>query len=114
MWKVSESMLGVKLSHAIATKGGDAVVPQGAYLPQALFARRRRGTEHRRRIERLRTQRRNHRIERLRQFVDGGEVIVEDEPMWQDALDFSWLPTGAWLVKLTVRSANCRLSILRI
>ncbi len=40
------------------------------------------------------------RIVRLRQFVGGGEVIAEDAEVWQEALDFSWLPAGASLVKV--------------
>src|SRR5258707_3439337 len=28
-WKISDGLIGHKLSHAIATKGGDQVVPQG-------------------------------------------------------------------------------------
>ncbi len=37
MWKVSESMLGTKLSHAISTKGGEAVVPQGRKITASVF-----------------------------------------------------------------------------
>src|SRR5438477_4114324 len=35
-WGVNESLIGMKLSHAI-TKGGDAVVPQGRKITNSLF-----------------------------------------------------------------------------
>jgi DNA-directed RNA polymerase subunit beta len=37
LWGVNESLIGMKLSHAIATKGGDAVVPQGRKVTNSLF-----------------------------------------------------------------------------
>ncbi len=36
-WKVSESLLGLKLSKAITTKGGETVVPQGRKITRSLF-----------------------------------------------------------------------------
>jgi DNA-directed RNA polymerase subunit beta len=36
-WKVSDALIGFKLSHAITTRGGDAVVPQGRKITQSFF-----------------------------------------------------------------------------
>src|SRR5204863_3355694 len=36
-WKVSDSLIGLKLSKAINTKGGDAIVPQGRKITKTLY-----------------------------------------------------------------------------
>jgi len=36
-WKVSEGLIGHKLSHAVSTKGGDTVVPQGRKITNSVF-----------------------------------------------------------------------------
>ncbi len=36
-WKVAEGLIGHKLSHAISTKGGDTVVPQGRKITNSVF-----------------------------------------------------------------------------
>ena len=36
-WKVAEGLIGHKLSHAITTKGGDTVVPQGRKITNSVF-----------------------------------------------------------------------------
>jgi DNA-directed RNA polymerase subunit beta len=36
-WKVSRSLKGLKLSHAITTKGGETVVPQGRKITDSVF-----------------------------------------------------------------------------
>ncbi|MBV9612664.1 MAG: DNA-directed RNA polymerase subunit beta, partial [Acidobacteriaceae bacterium] len=36
-WGVNDSLIGMKLSHAIATKGGDQVVPQGRKITNSVF-----------------------------------------------------------------------------
>ncbi len=36
-WKVSEGLIGHKLSHAITAKGGDTVVPQGRKITNSVF-----------------------------------------------------------------------------
>ena len=36
-WKVSEGLIGHKLSHAISAKGGDTVVPQGRKITNSVF-----------------------------------------------------------------------------
>lgn len=40
------------------------------------------------------------RLERLRTFVGGGEIIKEDSGLWESAREFSWLPSGNSLVKV--------------
>lgn len=40
------------------------------------------------------------RLERLRSFVGGGEVISEDGELWAATREFSWLPTGSTMVKV--------------
>ena len=40
------------------------------------------------------------RLERLRSFVGGGEVIKEDAALWEAAREFSWLPQGNALLKV--------------
>src|SRR5438105_4035622 len=37
MWGVNDSLIGMKLSHAISTKHGDAVVPQGRKITNSLY-----------------------------------------------------------------------------
>ncbi len=37
LWRVNDSMIGMKLSHAISTKGGDQVVPQGRKITNSVF-----------------------------------------------------------------------------
>jgi DNA-directed RNA polymerase subunit beta len=37
LWKVSDSMIGLKLSYAISNKAGDPVVPQGKKITNAVF-----------------------------------------------------------------------------
>ena len=37
LWGVNESLIGMKLSHAVSTKHGDAVVPQGRKITNSLF-----------------------------------------------------------------------------
>jgi DNA-directed RNA polymerase subunit beta len=37
MWKVNDSLIGIKLSHAISTKSGETVVPQGRKITNAVF-----------------------------------------------------------------------------
>src|SRR5579859_8008881 len=37
MWKVNDSIIGMKLSHAITAKNGDTVVPQGRKITKTLF-----------------------------------------------------------------------------
>jgi len=36
-WKVSDGLIGHKLSHAVTTKGGDTVVPQGRKITNSVF-----------------------------------------------------------------------------
>ncbi len=36
-WKVSDGLIGHKLSHAVSTKGGDSVVPQGRKITNSVF-----------------------------------------------------------------------------
>ena len=36
-WKVSDGLIGHKLSHAVSTKGGDTVVPQGRKITNSVF-----------------------------------------------------------------------------
>jgi len=36
-WKVSDSLIGLKLSKAISAKGGDAIVPQGRKITKTLY-----------------------------------------------------------------------------
>jgi DNA-directed RNA polymerase subunit beta len=36
-WKVSEGLIGHKLSHAVSTKGGDTVVPQGRKITNSVY-----------------------------------------------------------------------------
>ncbi|HEV8146806.1 MAG TPA: DNA-directed RNA polymerase subunit beta, partial [Bryobacteraceae bacterium] len=36
-WKVSDGLVGHKLSHAVTTKGGDTVVPQGRKITNSVF-----------------------------------------------------------------------------
>jgi DNA-directed RNA polymerase subunit beta len=36
-WKISEGLIGHKLSHAISTKGGETVVPQGRKITNSVF-----------------------------------------------------------------------------
>jgi len=36
-WKVSDGLIGLKLSHAITTKGGDTVVPQGRKITASVY-----------------------------------------------------------------------------
>ncbi|HEV2201835.1 MAG TPA: DNA-directed RNA polymerase subunit beta [Bryobacteraceae bacterium] len=36
-WKVTDGLIGHKLSHAVATKGGDAVVPQGRKITNSVY-----------------------------------------------------------------------------
>jgi DNA-directed RNA polymerase subunit beta len=36
-WKVSDGLIGHKLSHAVTTKGGDSVVPQGRKITNSVF-----------------------------------------------------------------------------
>jgi DNA-directed RNA polymerase subunit beta len=36
-WGVNDSLIGMKLSHAISNKGGDQVVPQGRKITQSVF-----------------------------------------------------------------------------
>src|SRR5712675_523569 len=36
-WKVSDGLVGHKLSHAVSTKGGDTVVPQGRKITNSVF-----------------------------------------------------------------------------
>ncbi|MGH9665785.1 MAG: DNA-directed RNA polymerase subunit beta, partial [Bryobacteraceae bacterium] len=36
-WKVSDSLIGLKLSHAVTTKGGDTVVPQGRKITSSVY-----------------------------------------------------------------------------
>ena len=36
-WKVSDGLIGHKLSHAISTKGGDTVVPQGRKITNSVY-----------------------------------------------------------------------------
>jgi DNA-directed RNA polymerase subunit beta len=37
LWKVNDSLIGIKLSHAISTKSGETVVPQGRKITNAVF-----------------------------------------------------------------------------
>jgi DNA-directed RNA polymerase subunit beta len=37
LWKVNDSLIGIKLSHAISTKGGETVVTQGKKITNAVF-----------------------------------------------------------------------------
>src|SRR6202163_4384832 len=37
LWKVSDGLMGHKLSHAISVKGGDSVVPQGRKITNSVF-----------------------------------------------------------------------------
>src|SRR5690242_6585828 len=37
LWGVNESLIGMKLSHAISAKNGDAIVPQGRKITNSLF-----------------------------------------------------------------------------
>src|SRR6185437_12258076 len=37
LWGVNESLIGMKLSHAVAAKNGDAIVPQGRKITNSLF-----------------------------------------------------------------------------
>ena len=36
-WHVSDSLVGMKLSHAVTTKSGDTVVPQGRKITNSVF-----------------------------------------------------------------------------
>src|SRR5208337_600867 len=36
-WKVSDGLIGHKLSHAVLTKGGDTVVPQGRKITNSVY-----------------------------------------------------------------------------
>ncbi|MFN8445541.1 MAG: FAD-binding protein [Caldilineaceae bacterium] len=40
------------------------------------------------------------RLEHLRRFVGSGEVVTEDNDLWEDAREFSWVPEGSALVKV--------------
>jgi len=37
LWKVNDSLIGIKLSHAVTTKSGESVVPQGKKITNAVF-----------------------------------------------------------------------------
>lgn len=40
------------------------------------------------------------RIDRMRQLIGGGEVIADDEALWQAARELKWLPAGCSLIKV--------------
>lgn len=40
------------------------------------------------------------RLQRLRTFVGGGEIIKDDGELWESAREFSWLPAGSSLLKV--------------
>ena len=40
------------------------------------------------------------RLERLRSFVGGGEIVKDDAELWESAREFSWLPSGSHLLKV--------------
>ena len=37
MWRVNDSLIGLKLSHAITKKGGDTVVSQGKKITSSVY-----------------------------------------------------------------------------